>query len=93
MEEDPILEHASKCLGDILVASSLTLIKMQKLKETASQDVLQIKELKHCKTTLYLEELDLRKSELASKKLLFEKSQEALGLMPMSWTFELKWLA
>ena len=52
MEEDPLLEHALKCLGDILVASSLTLTKMQKLKEAASQDALQIKELKHRETAL-----------------------------------------
>jgi len=79
MEEDPLIEHASMCLGDILVASSLTLTKMQKLKEAASQDALLIKELKHRETAIYLEVLDLRKYELATKKLLFEKSQEALG--------------
>ena len=77
MEEDPLQEHASKCLGDFLIVSSLNL--MQKLKEAASQDALQIKELKHRETAIYLEAANLRKSEIAVKKLLFEKSQEALG--------------
>jgi len=76
MEEDPLLEHTSKCLGDILVASSLTLsrIQMQKLRETTSQDVLQIKKFKRRETVFYLEASDLHKSELATKKILFEKS-------------------
>jgi len=79
MDEDPLQEHATKCLRDFLVASSLTMTKMRKLKEAASQDALQIKEFKHRETALYLEATDLRKSEIAVKKLLFEKSQEALG--------------
>jgi len=78
MDEDPLQEHATKCLGDFLVVSSLTMTKMQKLKEAASQDALQIKGHKHCETTLYLEAADLPKAEQATKKLLFEKSQEAI---------------
>ena len=52
MDEDPLQEHATKCLRDFFVASSYTMTKMQKLKEVASQDAIQIKELKHCKTVL-----------------------------------------
>jgi len=80
MEEDPLLEHASKCLEDILVASNLTLSKMQKLKKVANQDALQIKELTCRETGKILEMAELRKSDLATKKLLFEKSQETLSL-------------
>ena len=69
MEEDILKEHASKCLRDFLISSCLNLTKMQKLKEAASQDALQIKELKHRETVLYLEAADLRKSERAVKKL------------------------
>jgi len=47
--------------------------KMQKLKEAAGQDALQIKELKHCETALYLEATNLCKDERAAKKLLFEQ--------------------
>jgi len=56
MDEDPLQEDATKCHGDFLVASSLSLTKMQKLKEAASQDAVQIKALKHHETVLYLEE-------------------------------------
>jgi len=52
---------------------------MQKLKEAASHNALQIKAFKHRETALYLEVADLHKSETTVKKLLFEKSQEALG--------------
>jgi len=52
---------------------------MQKLKEAATLYALQVKELKLHEIALYLEVSDLRKSKLATKKLLFEKSQEALG--------------
>jgi len=64
MEEDPLLEHASKCLGDILVASSLTLFRMQKARKAASQEALEVKDLKRLETALYLEAADLRQSEL-----------------------------
>jgi len=90
MEEDPLLQHASKCLGDILVTSSLTFSRMRKMREAASQKALQVRELKRRGTTLYLEVVDLRKFELATKKLLFKKSQESLGLTPRSCTSERK---
>jgi len=79
MEEDPLLEHASKCLGDILIASNVTLSRMQKLRGAVSQDTLQVKELKRRETALYLYAADLHKFDLATKKILFEKSEEALG--------------
>jgi len=78
MDEDPLQEHTAKCLGDFFIASSLIMTKMQKLKEAASQDAHQIKRLKHRENALYLEAADLHKAELAAKKLLFEKSQEAI---------------
>jgi len=79
MEEDPLQEHTSKCLGDFLVASSIALTKMQKLKEAGSQDTFRIKELKHREKALYLEVSDLRQTDEETKKLLLKKSQEALG--------------
>jgi len=75
----PLQDHATKCLGDFLVASSLSMTKMQKLREAASQDALQIKELKHRETALYLEVSNLCQTDKETKKLLFRKSQEALG--------------
>jgi len=51
---------------------------MHKAREAASEEALQVKDLKHREIALYLEAADLRQFELATKKLLFEKSQEAL---------------
>ena len=79
--EAPLQEHVVKCLGDFLVAFSLTMnqvrelrTEMQKLREAASQDALQIKKLQQCETALYLEVSDLRQTKKETKKLLFEKS-------------------
>jgi len=52
---------------------------MQELKEAVSQHALQIKELKHRETALYLEVSNLRQTDKETKRLLFEKSQESLG--------------
>ncbi|XP_068503759.1 uncharacterized protein [Phaseolus vulgaris] len=52
---------------------------LMKLREAANQDAFQIKELKHREIALYLEVSDLRQTDKETKKLLFEKSQEALG--------------
>ena len=79
MDEEPLQEHGGKCLRDFLVASSLTMTKMQELKEAASQDDLQIKKLKDRETALYLEVSYLCQTDKETKKLLFEKSQEALS--------------
>jgi len=38
MDEGLLQEHTPKCLGDFLFASSLTMTKMQKLKEATNQD-------------------------------------------------------
>ena len=79
--EDPLQEHVAKCLGDFLIDSSLAMTQvhelrteMQKLKEAASQDALQIKKLTQRETTLYLEVFNLRQTDKETKKLLFEKS-------------------
>jgi len=80
MEEDPLLEHASKYLGETLVASNIILSKMQKQKEAASQDALHVKELTRREIGRILEMAEFCKSDLATKKLLFEKSQKTLGL-------------
>jgi len=80
MEDDTLLEHVSKYLRETLVASSLLLSKMQKLKEAASQDTLQIKELTRRETGRILEMAELRKFDQETKKLLFQKSQETLRI-------------
>ena len=74
MDEDPLQEHATKCLEDFLVASILNLAKMRELKEAASQHALQIKELKRRETVLYLEVSVLRQTDKETKKFMFEKS-------------------
>ena len=52
---------------------------MQELREATSQDALQIKKLTQCESALYLELADLRQTDKETKRLLFEKSQEALS--------------
>jgi len=54
-------------------------IEVQELREAASRDALQIKKLTQRETALYLELLDLRQTDNETKRLLFEKSQEALS--------------
>ena len=80
MEDDPLLEHVSRHLGETLVGASLLLSKMQKLREAAGQDTLEAKELKRRETGMILEMAELRKSDQETKKLLFEKSQETLRI-------------
>jgi len=53
---------------------------MKKLREAASQDALQAKELKRRETGMILEMAELRKSDQETKKILFEKSQETLRI-------------
>ena len=52
--------------------------EVHKLKEAAGQDALLIKNLSQCEAALYLEVSSLRQADEETKKLLFEKSQEAL---------------
>ena len=80
LEDDSLLDHISRHLGETLVGSSLLLSKTQKLKEAASQNALQIKELTRRETGRILEMAELRKSDQETKKLLFEKSQETLRI-------------
>jgi len=84
LEDDPLLEHVSRHLGETLVGSSLLLSKMQRLREAASKKVLQTKELKRHETGMILEMAELRKSDQETKKLLFEKSQENLRIYSRS---------
>ena len=84
--EDPLRGHAARGLGAFLITSSRALtqvqnlrVKMLKLREAASQDALQIKNLTQRKTALYLELANLRQTDKETKRLLFEKSQEALS--------------
>jgi len=51
---------------------------VHKLKEVVGQDVLQIKNLSQRETTLYLEVSSLRQADKETKKLIFQKSEEAL---------------
>ena len=55
---------------------------MLKLREAASQDVLQIKKLTQQETALHLELADLRQTDKETKRLLFEKSRKALSAHP-----------
>jgi len=80
LEDDALLDHVSRQLGETLVGSSLLQSKMQKLKEIASQDALQAKELKRCETGMILEMAEHRKTDQETKKLLFKKSQETLRI-------------
>jgi len=52
---------------------------VQKLREAASQDTLQMKKLTQRETALYLEVYDLHQTDKETKKLMFEKSQETLS--------------
>jgi len=80
LEEDPLLKHVSRQLGETLVRTSLLLSKMRRAKELASQEVLQATELKRRVTGLTLKVEELRKADRETKGLLFEKSQETLRL-------------
>ena len=84
--EDPLRGHAAKGLGAFLIASSHASTQVQelraemlKLREAASQDALQIKNLTRRETALHLELTDLHQTHKETKRLLFEKSQEALS--------------
>jgi len=55
LEENPLLEHVSRHLGETLVGYDLLFSKMRRAKELASQEVLQTTELKHRLTGLTLE--------------------------------------
>jgi len=79
-EDDPLLEHVSRQLGETLVGTNLLLSKMRKAKELASQEVLQATKLKFRVTGLTLDVEELRKADRETKGLLFEKSQETLRL-------------
>ena len=83
--EDSLQGHAANDLGKFLDAFSLTITKVQglqtevqKLKEAAGQDALQIKNLSQRETALYIEVSSLRQTDEETKKLLFEKSEETL---------------
>jgi len=84
--EDPLLGHVARGLGAFLIAYSRASTQVQelraemlKLREAASQDALQIKNLTQRETTLHLELADFRQIDKETKRLLFEKSQEALS--------------
>ncbi|XP_068498159.1 uncharacterized protein [Phaseolus vulgaris] len=84
--ENPLRGHAARGLGAFLVASNQASTQVQelraemlKLREAASQDALQIKKLTQRETALYLDLADLRQIDKETKRLLFEKSQEALS--------------
>jgi len=53
---------------------------LQRLKEAASQEALQTKELKRRETDMILKMEELHKSDQETKKLLFKKSQETLWI-------------
>ena len=80
LEEDLLMEHMSRQLGEALVANCLLLSKMRKAKEMANKEVLQTVELKRQVTGLTLEVEELRRTSQETKVLLFGKSQEALRL-------------
>jgi len=80
LEEDPLLEHVSRQLGETLVGINLLLSMMQRAKEMANQETLQTTELKRRVTGLTLEVEELRKIDRETKAILFEKSQETLRL-------------
>jgi len=80
LEEDPLMEHMSRQLGEALVANSILLSKMRKEKELANKEVLQTAELKCQVIGLILEVEKLRRTHQETKALLFGKFQEALGL-------------
>jgi len=74
LEEDPLLEHVPRQLGETLVGTSLLLSKMQRAKEMASQEALQTTKLKCRMIGLTLEVEELHKTDRETKSLLFEKS-------------------
>ena len=71
------MDHESTHLGEILVGFSLLLFIMQKAGE---EDILEITELKRRSTGMALEVDEHHKADRDTKKILFEKSQEALRL-------------
>ena len=80
--EDPLQDCAAQGIGEFLIASSFSMSKaldlqaeMAKLREESS---LQAKTFSKRETALYQELASLRQSEKETKRLLFEKSQEAL---------------
>jgi len=84
--EDPLRGHAARGLWAFHIVSSCASTQvlelkaeMLKLREMASQDALQIKKLTQRETALHIELADLRQIDKESKRLLFEKSQEALS--------------
>jgi len=80
LEEGPLMEHATRQLGETLVANCLLLFKLWKSKELAKVEALQVVGLKRQVTRLTLEVDELWKVHQETKTLLFGKSQEALGL-------------
>jgi len=55
MEEGPLMEHATRQLGETLVANYLLLSKLWKAKELAKEEVVQATELKRQVSGLTLE--------------------------------------
>jgi len=80
--EDPLQDRATQGLGEFLIVSSLSMSKarylqgeMAKLRE---ESTLQAKTFSHHETALHQDLASLRQIEKETKRLLFEKSQEAL---------------
>ena len=74
------MEHATKQLGEALVANCLLLFKLWKSKDPAKEEALRAVELKQQACGLMLEVEELQKAHQETKTLLFGKFQEALGL-------------
>jgi len=62
-EDDSLMEHMSRQLGETLVANNLLLAKMQRAKELTNQEVFQSIELKRRVIRLTLEMEELRKAD------------------------------
>ena len=78
-------DRVAQGLEDFLIASSLTLSKVQDAQDSQVEKAklreelaLQAKAFSNRKTAMYQELANLRQSEEEVKRLLFEKSQEAL---------------
>jgi len=62
-EDDSLMEHMSRQLGETLVANNLLLAKMQRAKELTNQEVFQSIELKRRVIRLTLEMEELSKAD------------------------------
>ena len=81
-EEDPLMEHMSRQLGEALVVNYLLLSKMWKAKELANEKALQNVGLKRQVTRLTLEVEELRRTSQETNALLLLSGHLLVPTMP-----------